>query len=122
MPGWGLSQKLSRVVGLYRAKELSLTGNFLGAQQAMDWGLLNRVVEPSALMQTCRELARDMISCQPELVMNYKDVIDRGFAASYEEGRRIETEANRSQLRSVSGQDLSAARKRVMKRGREQLG
>ena len=41
MPGWGLSQKLSRVVGLYRAKELSLTGNFLGAQQAMDWGLLN---------------------------------------------------------------------------------
>ncbi len=45
-PGWGLSQKLSRAIGPYRAKELSLTGNFLSAQQAYDWGLVNRVVEP----------------------------------------------------------------------------
>jgi enoyl-CoA hydratase len=39
MPGWGLSQKLSRIVGISRAKELSLTGNFLGAEQALAWGL-----------------------------------------------------------------------------------
>ena len=37
-PGWGLSQKLSRLIGIYRAKELSLTGNFLDAQTACDWG------------------------------------------------------------------------------------
>ena len=41
MPGWGLSQKLSRVIGIYRAKELSLTGNFLSAEQAEHWGLVN---------------------------------------------------------------------------------
>ncbi|MGB5093559.1 MAG: enoyl-CoA hydratase, partial [Parvibaculum sp.] len=46
LPGWGLSQKLSRTIGLYRAKELSLTGNFLSADQAADWGLVNRVVAP----------------------------------------------------------------------------
>ncbi len=121
MPGWGLSQKLSRLVGLYRAKELSLTGNFIGADQAEAWGLLNRVVEPAALMETCRELARDIASCQPDLVKGYKNVIDRGFAASYEEGRQIETKANLEQSRGVSQQDLAAARKRVMNRGREQL-
>ncbi|MGH6649986.1 MAG: enoyl-CoA hydratase-related protein [Sphingopyxis sp.] len=38
MPGWGLSQKLSRIVGLSRAKEISLTGNFVTAEQALDWG------------------------------------------------------------------------------------
>lgn len=36
LPGWGLSQKLSRAIGIYRAKELSLTGNFLSAEQAND--------------------------------------------------------------------------------------
>ena len=50
LPGWGLSQKLSRAIGLYRAKELSLTGNFLSAQQAADWGLVNRVVSPEDLL------------------------------------------------------------------------
>src|SRR5262249_44328475 len=39
MPGWGLSQKLSRVIGIYRAKELSLTGNYLPAEQAETCGL-----------------------------------------------------------------------------------
>ena len=33
MPGWGLSQKLSRTIGIYRAKELSLTGNYLSASR-----------------------------------------------------------------------------------------
>ncbi len=40
MPGWGLSQRLSRAIGIYRAKELSLTGNFLSAEQAAEWGLI----------------------------------------------------------------------------------
>src|SRR3546814_800216 len=41
MPGWGLSQKLSRIVGLGRAKELSLAGNFLGPAAAPRWRLGN---------------------------------------------------------------------------------
>src|SRR5882672_11430868 len=53
MPGWGLSQKLSRTIGIYRAKELSLTGNYLSAEQAAEWGLVNRVVAPEALLPTC---------------------------------------------------------------------
>lgn len=120
MPGWGLSQRLSRVVGIYRAKELSLTGNFLSAEQAERWGLLNRVVEPAALMDACRALANDMISCQPGMVPAYKSVIDRGFAAALGEGRRIEREANRAQSRDVTPERIAAARRQVQARGREQ--
>src|SRR5262249_56634240 len=83
MPGWGLSQKLARVIGIYRAKELSLTGNYLSAEQAEAWGLVNRIVPAEALLPTCEALARDMLSCVPEVVRRYKQVIDSGYAETF---------------------------------------
>src|SRR5688500_9134424 len=62
LPGWALSVKLPRLIGISRAKELSLTGNFLSAEQAQAWGLVNRIVEPAELMPVCRALAQDMLS------------------------------------------------------------
>lgn len=120
MPGWGLSQKLSRLVGIYRAKELSLTGNFLDAEQAERWGLLNRVVEPDALLDVCRSLAQDIRSCQRPMVAAYKGVIERGFAVTYAEGRRLERESNREAMSSVSPDAIRAVRGKVMERGRTQ--
>lgn len=120
MPGWGLSQRLSRVIGIYRAKELSLTGNFLSAEQAERWGLLGRVVAPDALMDTCRTLARDMLSCQPGFVQAYKSVIDRGFAAPFGEAMRIESETNREISSKIDPEKIAAARREVTARGRTQ--
>jgi len=120
MPGWGLSQRPARVVGLYRAKELSLTGNFLSAEQAERWGLLNRVVPSALLLETCRALAKDMISCQPGMVRAYKDVIDRGFAVSFGDGREVERSANREHMSEVTPERIAAARKNVQARGRKQ--
>ena len=57
LPGWGLSQKLPRALGVYRAKALSLTGNYLDAETAERWGLVSHVVEPEALLPTARRLA-----------------------------------------------------------------
>jgi enoyl-CoA hydratase len=122
MPGWGLSQRLSRAIGIYRAKELSLTGNFLSAEQAERWGLLGRVTAPGELMDTCRALAADMLSCQPGMVPAYKRVIDQGFARTYEEGRRLETEVNREHGRELTAEKIAAARKQVTARGRELAG
>jgi enoyl-CoA hydratase/carnithine racemase len=120
MPGWGLSQKLSRAVGIARAKELSLTGNYLSAEQAEAWGLVNRVVAPDALLPTCSALARDMLSCVPEVVRRYKRVIDEGFATTLAEGLRLETEANRAHTGSVTPALIAARRRGVQQRGRAQ--
>lgn len=116
MPGWGLSQKLSRLVGISRAKELSLTGNYLDAETAAAWGLINRVVAPEQLLPICEALARDMQSCDREMVGRYKQVIDQGFAETYGRSREIETAANRAHRTKVTADDVAA----VQERGRSQ--
>ena len=122
MPGWGLSQKLSRRIGIGRAKELSLTGNFLDAEQAVAWGLVNRVVEPAALLPTCRALAADMLSCVPDVLREYKRVIDDGFATTLHDGLAIEASANRAQSATLMPEQIAARRRGVQDRGRSQSG
>ncbi len=120
LPGWGLSQKLPRLVGIHRAKELSLTGNFLAADDAAAWGLVSRVVEPEALLETCEGLARDILGCVPEAVRGYKRLLDDGFASSFAEGRRLEIERNREQTAGVTPDAIRARRAGIQARGRTQ--
>ncbi|MBX3026342.1 enoyl-CoA hydratase [bacterium] len=120
MPGWGLSQKLSRTIGIYRAKELSLTGNYLSAEQAEAWGLVNRVVEPAALLPTCQALAQDMRSCVPDVMRAYKRVIDAGYAETFARGLAIESETARDHARGLTPEVLAARRAGVQSRGRQQ--
>jgi enoyl-CoA hydratase len=122
LPGWGLSQKLPRWIGVARAKELSLTGNYLSAEQAERWGLVSRVVEPEALLETCRGLARDMLSCDPATLAGVKRVIDRGYATTLAEGLRLEVEASRAHMRGVEPQAIAARRRAIQERGRRQSG
>ena len=120
MPGWGLSQKLSRTIGLYRAKELSLTGNFLSAQQAESWGLVNRVVPPADLLPTARKLAEDMLSVAPGMLVAYKKLIDDGYAASFGQGLAIEAERASDANRGVTADDIERRREVVRARGQAQ--
>lgn len=122
VPGWGLSQKLSRVVGIYRAKELSLTGNYLSAEQANAWGLINRVVAPDELLPTCRALAKDILSCVPETMRAYKHVIDEGYATTFAEGLRLETKASAENARNLTPDQIAARRAGIQQRGRAQTG
>jgi enoyl-CoA hydratase len=120
LPGWGLSQKLSRAIGIYRAKELSLTGNYLSAERALEWGLVNRVVHPTELIQQCRALARDMQSCVPEVMRGYKSLIDRGHAMTMADALALERDESRAQARQVSPEQFAARRAGVQERGRKQ--
>lgn len=120
MPGWGLSQKLSRAIGVYRAKELSLSGNYLSAEQAAAWGLVNRVVAPEDLLPTCRALAKDILSCDQTMVRNLKRVIDQGYAAALGEGMKIEHEAWAEHARSVTPEGIASRRSGIQQRGRTQ--
>ena len=119
-PGWGLSQKLSRAIGPYRAKELSLTGNFLSAQQAYDWGLVNRVVEPAELMPAALKLAHEMASIEADMLVTYKAMIDDGYALSMGDGLKLEHERSVVHNAAVTPEMVEARRAAVQARGRTQ--
>lgn len=120
MPGWGLSQKLSRMIGISRAKELSFTGNFLDAATAERWGLVNRVVEPEALLPAAVALAQDMAGIEPAMLRTYKALIDEGYGLSFGEGMAIEQARSSAANSRVEAGDVEARRKAVMERGRGQ--
>jgi enoyl-CoA hydratase len=122
MPGWGLSQRLPRLIGIQRAKELSLTGNYLSAERAERWGLVNRCVPSHELLPASRALAADMLSCVPEVVRSIKRVIDAGYEATLAEGLELEARRAREHMLNVTPDSVAARRAEVQLRGRSQSG
>ena len=122
MPGWGLSQKLSRMIGISRAKELSLSGNFLDARSACDWGLVNRVVSADELLPAAKKLAADIASADPGMIQAYKALIDDGFALPFGEAMALEHRTSSSRNAKVGAGEVEERRRAVMERGRAQQG
>ncbi len=120
MPGWGLSQKLSRLIGISRAKELSLSGNFLDAATAERWGLVNRVVPADKLVATAQRLAADIASIDPAFISAYKRLIDDGLALPFGEALALEHERSSAANRQVTPEAVEARRAAVQARGRTQ--
>lgn len=120
-PGWGLTVQLPRAVGMRRARELSSTGNFLDAQTALAWGLVNHVVAHDRLMPFARKLATDVAGNEATAV--------RFLLATYAEGEQLETadafelEVRRSREwnESHGPGDIEERRRAVTERGRSQL-
>jgi len=120
LPGWGLSVKLPRLIGVVRAKLVSLTGNYVSAEEAERWGLLARVVSPAELLPACRALARDMLSCEPRTLRGYKRLIDETSGMTAADARRHEARASTEHMKSVTPADVAGRRLGVVARGREQ--
>ena len=121
MPGSGLSQRLPRAIGIYRAKYLSLTGNFLPAEQAAEWGLVSHVVAPEALLETARGIAADMLSAMPHMLPPIKAMMDKGFVTTLGEGLELEARTSANQFAQEKPQaGAGAAFEDVRERGREQ--
>lgn len=120
LPGWGLSQRLPRLIGSARAKEISFTGNTVSAREACDWGFVNRVVEPGELLPTCQALAAQIASCVPNVLKGYKRLIDAGFAMHLPDALRYEKDAAIESAKQISAAIIAARREGVFVRGREQ--
>jgi enoyl-CoA hydratase len=120
MPGWGLSQKLSRLIGIVRAKELSFTGNFINAETADAWGLVNRVVAPELLLPTARKLATEMLSTLPHMLPAMKAVIDDGFGMPFADGLRMERQRSLSTNNNIDRTEIERRRSGVIERGKAQ--
>lgn len=121
VPGWGLSQRLPRLIGINRAKELSLTGNFLDAATAYTWGLVNRVVAADELLATAQQLAKDIVSTEPVTRNAVRHIMDAGWHTSLTEGLVIERDANREHAKTeVRAEKVAARRAQIQQRGRSQ--
>ena len=121
MPGWGISQRLSRQVGPQRAKEISLSGNFLEAERAFELGVINRVVEPQDLMPAAMALAVDFANADQRVVMEYKRLIDDGFAMTLEDGLKLEQERTTAFVATLSPDHFSRGKEAASKRNRGQV-
>ena len=123
IPGAGLSQRLSRAIGIYRAKYLSLTGNFLSAEQAREWGLVSHVVPPEQLEETALAVARDMLSVLPHMLEPYKALIDEGFAREFGAAMALESNRSAAHIEAMGAwAGARAAFEQVRERGRGQQG
>lgn len=121
VPGWGLSQRLPRLIGINRAKELSLTGNYLDAHTAAAWGLVNRVVSADELLPTCKALAADITSTDLATRLEIKRIMDAGWSASLAEGIALEASASAAHGKRQRPEDAVAARRNaIQQRGRSQ--
>ena len=100
VPGAGGTQRLPRLVGVTKAKELILTGRRVDARAALEMGLVNQVVPSGSLMQEAAALAREITANSPLALAYAKAAINLASETTIEQGLRYETAAIRTTLSS----------------------
>lgn len=93
IPGFGGTQRLARLVGNNRAKEMVFTGKNIPAQQALEYGMVNKVCPHDTLMDDVMKTANILASKGRVALRAAKEVIQSGTAADLETGCRIENDA-----------------------------
>jgi enoyl-CoA hydratase len=92
IPGWGGTQRLTRLVGKARAKELVYTGKIINADTAHQWGLVNMVVTATELMTAVRQFALELAGKAPVAVKVAKALIEKGAEIDLESALALERE------------------------------
>jgi enoyl-CoA hydratase/carnithine racemase len=90
IPGYGGTQRLPRLVGKGKAMELIFTGRKVDAREALEIGLVNKVVAPADLPAQAEALAREIIRNAPLAISYAIESINRGLDKSLDEGLELE--------------------------------
>lgn len=93
IPGAGGTQRLPRLVGRGKAKELIFTGRRVDAQEAFDIGLVNKVCPPELLLEECRKMAAMICETGPIAIQQAKYAINYGLETDLHTGLAIESNA-----------------------------
>jgi enoyl-CoA hydratase len=122
LPTWGMSVRLPQVVGRGLAYRMSLTGDYLGAYDALRVGLVTEVVLHDALLDTARAVATSIVGNNQAAVRALLASYHRIDQSQTGESFAIEAESAADWLRTnASSADIAANREAVMKRGRSQI-
>lgn len=119
-PGGGLTLRLPRAVGIRRAREMSLTGNFVDAREAHRIGLVNHVVPHGDLLPVARDLAGDIADNDPRAVRAVNATYTAVNELPFGEGLDVEEQRMRDWQVDVEG--FEDRRRAVTERGRTQTG
>lgn len=121
MPGWGLTVLLPQAVGVRKARELSTTGNFLAAHEALLFGLVNHVVPHDQLLPFTRDIARDIIGNDQRGVRRMLETYAATTGTTVEDGWKVERRmATEWQAASFDPAEVERRRAAIMARGRQQ--
>ena len=90
IPGYGGTQRLARLVGKGRALDLCLTGRFIDAQTALQWGLVSEVVAAEELLTQAKHILTGIITMAPLAVAGVIEAIDRGYDMSLSDALHLE--------------------------------
>ncbi|WP_052068066.1 enoyl-CoA hydratase/isomerase family protein [Rhodococcoides fascians] len=104
----GGSWVLPRLIGLHRAKELVLLGEIIGAQQALDWGLIREVVDPHQLDEAVRRLTDRLVAGPPIAMRQSKRMLNDSFETSFE--CALEDEARSQEINFATDDTAEAGR------------
>jgi enoyl-CoA hydratase len=122
MPGWGLTVLLAQRIGIGRAKQMSVTGNYVDAATACAWGLVNEVVPHEELLPYCRKLAADIVTNDQAGVRRMIQTYNEVTATTIDEGWKIEAKVSRAwEGAGFDPAAIEARRQQVVNRGREQI-
>ena len=119
MPAWGMAVLLPQAIGVRRAREMSFTGNFVDAGEALELRLVNHVVAHDELIPFTRQLATDIVGNDQAAVRQLRAT----YSAITHDDDAWETEARASrawQRTQFSAEQIAARRAAVIERGRQQ--
>ena len=121
MPGWGLTVLLPQAIGVRRAREMSITGNFMGAEEALRFGLVNHVVPHAELLPFTRSIAADVAGNDQRGVRRMLETYDAVTGTTVAEGWRVERRmATEWQATGFDPAEVERRRQAIIERGRAQ--
>ena len=121
LPTWGLSVRLPQKVGIGLARRMSLTGDYLSAEDALRAGLVTEVVAHGDLLPAARAVAASIVGNNQNAVRALLESYHRIDEQQTAPGLWIEATSATQWMRVTSGDDIAANRAKVMERGRAQV-
>lgn len=119
MPGWGLTVLLPQAIGIRRAREMSFTGNFMLADEALHFGLVNHVVAHDELLTFTHQLAADIVGNEQDGVRQIRETYDA--IATDDDDWETESRDGRAWRRTqFSPEKVAERRERIQSRGTSQ--